>query len=284
MNYEIIKLSFLTLLAGILCKLYDDMNDNNLFEKNDFFKKNKEYINEFLKSFHVFIFAFISAKSIYYPLFFMLFNLLNIIFDYESYIHPYEYTGIIILILFFLYYLFENYLSLYKTLQNILFNFQFIIINIIILLISIYLADVCFFKNIEFGNKKLFVRFLGFISLLLFIIFNNYFHFFDDELILFSWYLVGYCFVSCIFQIILIKEDEKNKQKNVIIEDGKKEAKLISEEENKEESVIIEEENKEAKLISEEENVIFEEETKKESVIIEEENKQDSKIIEEENK
>lgn len=31
MNKEIIKLSILTFLAGFFCKIYDDLNDNNLF-------------------------------------------------------------------------------------------------------------------------------------------------------------------------------------------------------------------------------------------------------------
>jgi len=148
----------------------------------------------------------------------------------------------IILILFFFYLLFENYLSLY----NILFNFQFVITNIIILIL-IYLFDIYFLKNIEFGNKKLLIRFMGVIFPLLALIINYNYHFVQDELIFFLWYLIGYCFVSCIFQIILIKEEEKNKQESKIIEEENKQESKIIEEENKQENVNIGEEIKQEK-------------------------------------
>ena len=44
MNTEIIILSVLTFIAGVLCKLYDDLNDNNLFT-GTIYEKHKEYIN-----------------------------------------------------------------------------------------------------------------------------------------------------------------------------------------------------------------------------------------------
>ena len=58
MNKEIIKLSILTFLAGFLSKIYDDLNDNNLFDYI-FLLKNKEYINEFLKGMHYILLIYV---------------------------------------------------------------------------------------------------------------------------------------------------------------------------------------------------------------------------------
>lgn len=75
MQKQIIQLSVLTFIAGVLCKIYDDLNDNDLFTGTVFFK-NKDYINEFLKGMHAIILGYISYDYIYT---FVLFALANMI-------------------------------------------------------------------------------------------------------------------------------------------------------------------------------------------------------------
>ena len=67
MNKEIIKLSVLTFLAGFFCKIYDDMNDNNLFN-SAFLLKNKEYVNEFLKGMHYILLTYVYLPHYLYKL------------------------------------------------------------------------------------------------------------------------------------------------------------------------------------------------------------------------
>ena len=210
MKPEIIKLSILTFLSGFFCKLYDDMNDNDLFEKHIFLKNNKEYINEFLKGISYILMIFVSSTYIY-PL--LLFNILNItqfIFGTSGFELPYEYTGMILCICWNIYLiLFENKLLYNLTTVKFIMMVFFYIINQ-------YIFDIYLLRNIEFGYKKLIFRFICVIYFSLSILINNYYNFFPDEELFCIWWIVGYLFTSCIFQIyLIINSRDKSKIINI---------------------------------------------------------------------
>ena len=116
MNKEIIKLSILTFLAGFFCKVYDDLNDNNLFN-SAFLLKNKEYVNELLKGMHYILLTYVSSNYIYPLLIFIIPNMVGVINDKEAYKLPYEYSGMIAFFILFFYLIIGNFEKL-----KIIFN------------------------------------------------------------------------------------------------------------------------------------------------------------------
>ena len=196
MNNEII-LSILTFIAGVFCKLYDDLNDNNLFN-GTVFENNKECINEFMKGIHYILLTYVSCIHIYPLIFFTISNLPLMITDKNAVRMPYEFSGIIAFALFTFFLCIINFSELKK-----LFTYKIGCLIIIYILIA-YIFDILLCGNIEFGYKKLVVRLLSSISIILFMTINYYFNIVPHNVIFFVWYIVGYCLTSSFFQIFLI--------------------------------------------------------------------------------
>ena len=210
MNKEIIKLSILTFLAGFFCKIYDDLNDNNLF--NDFHvDENKEYINEFLKAAHCILLIYVSSTYIYPILLVIVPNFILMIKDSDAFKMPYEYSGIISLYIFSFYLMINNFEQL-----QVIANY-YIISYIVIYLVGTYIFDILLCKNVEFGYKKLVVRGFSVIFISLLLVINYCFKLMPDELTFCLWYIIGYCLTSCFFQIFLILKSNKqdNKQDSI---------------------------------------------------------------------
>ena len=128
MNKEIIKLSILTFLAGAFCKIYDDINDNNLFNYL-FLDKNKEYINEFLKAIHYILLVYVVSQNIYTLFLVIIINILFFINDPKAYEMPYEYSGLIAFSIFLFYLAVNNFSKL-----TLMFNYYIIFYIVIIIL------------------------------------------------------------------------------------------------------------------------------------------------------
>ena len=190
---DIIKQSILTFLAGVFCKLYDDLNDNNLFHSFHL-EHNKSYINEFLKTSHTIL--LISASNIYTLLSFITPNLLLCIIDSKSVESPYEYSSIIAFSLFSLYATIDNFSTL---------KFNYLLPLIIIYLFGTYFCDTRSFKNVEFGYNKLVARGVCTVIMILVLVINYYIKLCPDELLLVLYYSIGYFLTSCMFQVYLLK-------------------------------------------------------------------------------
>ena len=208
MKFEILQLSILTFLAGVFSKIYDDINDNTIFEKISFFKNNKKCINEFLKGVHYILLTFVSSKYIYPLIIILISNIIRLLFDKKAFKMPYEFSGIILFTLLCMYLLVNNLSILYN-----LYNMQIGVIIIFYLCLT-YLFDIYIFKNIEFDYKKLIVRFFS--SLIFFMVFvlNTYIKFCPEEMLFGLWYIIGYCITSCMFQAFLIYTSKSNLNKS----------------------------------------------------------------------
>jgi hypothetical protein len=189
---NIIFASILLFIAGVVCKLYDDLNDNDLFY-GTFWVKNKEYVNEFLKGVHYILLTYVSTIYIY-PIFFFvmpcicLYNL-----DPKAVENPYEWSGILILFLFSILLCINNFEKIK--------NYKFISC-LILFVLGAYL-DIIPLKNIEYGYTKLILRGICVINLILLLIANYYFSFLEDEIMITAWYSVGYALTCIIFQYLL---------------------------------------------------------------------------------
>ena len=210
MNKEIIKLSILVFFAGFLSKIYDDLNDNNLFIYL-LLDKNKEYINEFLKALHYILLTYVSSTHIYPVLFVVVPCIILIIKDSKGFEMPYEYSGFIAFLIFSFYLIINNFSKL-----QLICNY-YIIFYIAAYLVFTYIFDVLLCKNVEFGYNKLAVRGVAVVCMSLIPLINYYFKLMPDEFIFGLWYIIGYCLTSCFFQIFLIlksrKQDDKQDDK-----------------------------------------------------------------------
>jgi len=211
MNVKLLFLLLLLFILGSFAKIYDDLNDNDLFEYL-YLSKEKEYINHFLIGFQ---YVFFTIIGIQHPLIFLSICsviLPQIILDRTAFDDPYEFCIVVLNFLLAVYLLFfENLIvDIYKHLYSILNNEHvYFFICYFITWYLMYFFDIIQFKNIEFGYKKLLIRIficiLSFSSLLI----NYFYNFVPSEWLYFFIYGIGYLFTSCIFQIILLYRKNK---------------------------------------------------------------------------
>jgi hypothetical protein len=213
-----IKLLFVSFLIGVIMKIYDDLNDNNLFEYFNILKE-KDYINHFLIGI-MYICLTISAfkQPVLFAgstLFFIgVFFIVDMIYNkkgLKAFDNPFEFTCLILSIFLTLYLLFfENLIgNTFDVLKKIylilcdknkyIYLITFTIINIIIIYIEYLLL------NNEYSYKKLILRILFLTTnIILYVITKNIL----PNIIIYSLlYLIGYYLISCIFQVILIRKD-----------------------------------------------------------------------------
>ena len=226
------KLLFVSFLYGFIMKLYDDLNDNNLFEYFNILKE-KDYINHFLIG--VFYIC-LTISAFKHPVLFVyntLFFVFNSFYDKKEFDNPHEYTCLIISILLTLYLLFfenliGNTFDVCKNLYLLLSNKKYIyilIICFIIMIIFIYIEYSLI--NTEYSYKKLFIRFCMLITAIISFMITK--DILPNIIIYHMIYNFGYYPTSCIFQIILIRKDRIGKS----LKKAKKEKKSLKKEKKK---------------------------------------------------
>jgi len=110
MNIKLLFLLFLLLSCGTFVKIYDDLNDNDLFEYL-YLSKEKEYINHFLIGFNYIVFTLIAINL---PIVFLTICsviLPQIIMDRTAFDDPYEMNVVVLFFLLTLYLLFFSILE-----------------------------------------------------------------------------------------------------------------------------------------------------------------------------
>ena len=206
-------------IFGVVIKIYDDLNDNNLFKHYDFLRINKKFINNLLQSLIV---GFLTVLSFHDFIFCFDFTIMNILFssiDNEAFSNPYELSGIILITLLCIFLFIMNNHSFTLTMLK-----EFIIIFVIS--ITLIFIDIFILKNVEYGVIKLTLRFITLInltSLMIFLCLLNIrkVNIISKNLILFG---IGYLFTSCLFQVLLIYKNQNKKRK---IKNKRKNKKII---------------------------------------------------------
>jgi hypothetical protein len=211
MNIKLLFILLLIFLCGASVKVYDDLNDNDLFEYFNI-SKEKEYINQFLIGFHYIFLTVISLKLpvVYFSICAIM--LPQIILDRKAFDDSYECSIVVVFFLLALYLLFfENVLvQIYRFVFSLLNpeHIHFFIFYFIMLYLM-YFFDINQFKKIEFGYKKLLIRLFLCCVLFSAIVINYLTNIVPNEWLYFFLYLIGYLFVSCIFQVILLYRKNK---------------------------------------------------------------------------
>ena len=189
------KFMLLSLFAGIVCKLYDDLNDNDLYTMLNM--SNKSYINKTLKALHYISFSILSLNYALFYLLFMLVLCINAYFDKDAFSNPYECSG---LMSGFLLVFFVNYSQLNVNYYDILFC--------IILLIGAIIVDFAPTVKVEYSINKLYQRAFGVLFFIVVLLFNYQRNLLSESIILSIVYILGYLVTSCIFQYILLSNNK----------------------------------------------------------------------------
>lgn len=189
------KFMLLSLFAGIVCKLYDDLNDNDLYTMLNM--SNKSYINETLKALHYIFFSILSLNYALFYLLFMLVLCINAYFDKDAFSNPYECSG---LMSGFLLVFFVNYSQLNFNYYDIFFC--------IILLIGAIIVDFAPIVKVEYSANKLYQRAFGVLFFIVVLLFNYQRNLLSESIILSIIYILGYLVTSCIFQYILLSNNK----------------------------------------------------------------------------
>ena len=182
------KFYILALLSGISSKIYDDLDDNNLFY---LFKQNSNLIQECLKMFQVIT---LTIFSIYYYLFsyyFYIVNIFNYLGNNKAFSKPYENA---LLLIFPIILVFTNY----STFESIKYFDIYLCISFLLGMFyePIFITD-------EISNIKMYSR----ISLTLYYIFLlilNYYFELSEWVKIIIFYNIGYLCVSSLFQYLSV--------------------------------------------------------------------------------
>lgn len=192
---------FESILAGSCCKIYDDLNDMNMFEtlNNEWLKQNKGYVNEFLKGLHFALFGLIASKYSIFALGILIMNLTPFIMNNEAYLE-YEFSGYIVVLMIFC-------LLIAKKGIDELFSFSYIGLFVLFLLIILTpIFEILPFKNVEYGFRKFCNRLLGTIVIALCLLYNLI----PNDSLPIVYYMLGYMGFSSMFQyynVFCLKND-----------------------------------------------------------------------------
>lgn len=202
----------LSIFAGFYCKIYDDMNDNELFGENKFLLKYKSYINEFLKGIHYLLYAFISYEYYYFSTMVAITSVFQIVLYPDSFLE-YETSGLLSAIFFIILLSFKKYKSFKSLFSDIscIFTLKFVC-TLLFLYGNQFIFDLYLIGNIEYSFKKLLVRAWWSFSIFTLVVINHYKHYFSDDIICTILYFMGYFMMSCMFQIYLLTIRNNTKQ------------------------------------------------------------------------
>ena len=186
------KYELLSLFAGISCKLYDDLDDNELLAS-----MKTPFIMELLKGFHYVSFTCISLQSAAFFYAHYLCNVLHSVFNKTAYSKPYESC------LFYAFGLLFFIINPYDTILSLSwFDKLFILSGSLMMLFEplLFVKDVSIYKLV---NRFVFI--LVNLSVLFF-----YQSEISDIVKYTSIYTIGYFLVSCIVQYYSLFVNQPN--------------------------------------------------------------------------
>ena len=194
----------LAVFLGIICKLYDDIVDNNLYGHFSISNDNKPFFNEIMKG--LFIIGY-TTISIEYPFFMITFTAINamLYFNCKDDFNSYDFSSFVSPIILIPFMNWNEANVYYKN-----------IILLLLILSIVVLTEIVRYgkENIEYSNKKMVTRLILLGLLICIIPFSSSMHITTDILQLF-YFGIGYLFMSCISQYCLLngiwESDDTNK-------------------------------------------------------------------------
>jgi hypothetical protein len=188
----------LSLFVGIICKIYDDLFDNDLYD--EFGIKNKLFVNELLKCLFTICSVIISLKNTYFFILFFIINVSICLMNPDDF-KEYELAGLIsgLILIPFL-----NYENLFQNINDL----YFIILFFIGLIITEKTTKII---DEEYSFKKLVQRSIATFCLIIFLFFNSYtkYLYMSNNFNYIIVWTIGYTLTSSLFQLFLLHKNGK---------------------------------------------------------------------------
>lgn len=193
----------LSLLLGIVHKVYDDIYDNNLYDRIGVPLERIPYVNEFLKCVFGLGYAVISLQ---YMLFYLFFTVVNVLLYFlkKSEYGAYESMGLLssLILIPFLCWRREDSIKDIGFL-GVLFAG------------CVALEKMCnYHLNSEYSSRKLWSRSIALVVLVVLLFINIHFHFLSESINIILLFNMGYLLTSCIFQYYLLQPNLKGGEKS----------------------------------------------------------------------
>jgi hypothetical protein len=169
-------------LGGLLCKIYDDLNDNSMIGG---------HVQELLKGSQWILLTLLSYNDFNFALFNFIANGMNAANNWKEWNHSYE-TSLLCLTPLFLLISFSSRSTL--TIYDLIY--------ICIWFITMYVEPLIVTE--EFSNRKLYLRMFGSFNAIISILGGLYFGI-SPSCIKISFYCLGYCLFSSGFQAYLLR-------------------------------------------------------------------------------
>jgi hypothetical protein len=189
--------TILSLMAGAVCKLYDDMNDNPLFVR-----WRNPYVNEYLKGALCVMLIMISEVSLYLITMVLLVNGLQMYYDSKAFMsHPYEFSGMLVLGTYFIY-------KVCTTRVATSFDYRYAVLCFLVMGTIVANGGTNGFrlfigyKETEFSVTKLLVRGITFVGLGVALFLNTMTHVVSPSITSVLCFFMGYLAVSCAVQCL----------------------------------------------------------------------------------
>ncbi len=199
MSYDTYLYYSLSLFAGIIMKIYDDLYDNDLYET--FGIKNKIFVNELLKCSTIICLVILFQKNTFFYILFIVMNIFAYLIKKDEF-KEYETAGIIssLIVIPFL-----NYENLFHNINDLYFFILCLIFEFILEIKSGVIED-------EYSLKKLIQRSFGTIALIIFLFFNFYtnYSYLSSDVNYIMIGIAGYNLMSSVFQVFLLYKNSKD--------------------------------------------------------------------------
>ena len=192
---KINKIYILGVFIGIICKIYDDLSDNNLYSQFGITDKNKPYVDDILKG--MFIIGH-TILSIEYPLYYVIFTgiclaaYLHVSEDFTSYDFSCFISPIVAIP-------FLKWSKVNEYYKNAAFTASFVF--------TVYLFELFHSgkkeENRDHNYKKLYTRTICAIASIIALKYRSIFYI-PDDLIGILLFCIGYCGMSAIFQFCFL--------------------------------------------------------------------------------
>lgn len=170
----------IALVAGIACKVYDDIVDTDI--------KVSDVMKESLKGIQWMFLAILSVNDFNFTLLMLLSNVAHHLTNKEAFSMPYERSLLYVYpILLLLSFHTREYLNIYS------------IFIIILIIFFFYMEPLIIIENISY--KKIISRFLG---ILFFILLLYNYSYISHSIIKYIYYCIGYFVISILFQLYML--------------------------------------------------------------------------------
>ena len=214
-----VKYIILAVFVGIICKMYDDLVDCNLYSNFGISSEKKPYVDDILKSLFIISYTILSIEN---PIFFLFFLTTNgwLYIKRKEDFHSYEFSGFISPIILLPFLKWNNIIDYKKII---------LWVCLIALGIFVFITKTNLNADEEYSTKKMRSRCISLFLTLITLFYSSYLDI-PASILQLLYFSAGYTIISCITQYCLVnsiwKSDDTNNLEDSNISKVEKDIKI----------------------------------------------------------